>query len=199
MKKLYLLLLSAGVALACMATRVRAASTLLQPKVTWNCDTSTCFSLTIRGVGPVVGGDCESPSGDWDYEENVRVGNVDCGLELQPGECVIEWVPTQKVVTLPWYAGLCESEKGGVEADYNVEERDGPLRGWDIESSISCKAGEPCASKAWDWTITCDGWGPDLTRHCTAVPEPRALWLVGVGSLGLVFWRGRGRSRRTKD
>lgn len=199
MKNLYLFLLSSTVALACTTVRVSAVVTAPPTKVTWGCDTSTCFSLTISGIGPVVGGDFRSPSGDWEFDDLFRVCDFRTCFKLQPSGGSVEWLPAKNTVMLPWCSGFDRTRNGYYEADFGVDERCGPLRGWDIDGSISYKVVNPCNPNTWSWTVSCDGSGPDLAKHCPAVPEPSALWLVGVGVCGLAFAYRHGVGRRVRN
>jgi hypothetical protein len=114
-------------------------------------------------------------------------------LELQPEGCSVEWMPTKKVVMLPGYSECGYTKSGEYVEECRIDERSGVLSGWDIESCITYKIPDACHPNTWDWTVTCDGSGPDLIEHCPAVPEPSALWLVGIGALGVRLLR-----RRTK-
>jgi hypothetical protein len=206
MKNLHLFLLSSTVALACTATRVSAVVTAPPTRVTWGCDTSTCFSLTISGIGPVVGGDFRSPSGDWEFDDVFRVFDIRSCLRLQPSGCSIEWLPAKNAVMLPWCSGFDRTRGGDYEAEYRMDDHSGALRGWNIDGCISYKVSNPCNPNTWRWTITCTGSGPDLAEHCwdrhghcPAVPEPSALWLAGVGVCGLALAYRQGVGRRVRN
>jgi len=206
MKHLHLFLLSSSIALACAGTRVSAVVAVTPPSVVWGCDTSTCFSLTITGIGSECGGDFKSPSGDWQFADIFKVVKFHSSLELQQTGGFVECMPPTCTQALRWYSGFGRKDNGSYEANCTLGGAGTALDGWNVESFISYEVLKPNKPNTWEWTVVCHGSGPDLLKHCLdqdggcpAVPEPSTLWLVGVGASGLTLARWRRMCRRTRS